>query len=82
MATTIENAASTATDQGKAVFGEMNDRAKGAMEKGARLFEDANAFGKGNIEAMVESSKIAARSSEPTSACFSSVISASIASLA
>lgn len=59
MATTIENVAQTATDKGQAMFAEMNNRSKGAMEKGTKMFEDATAFSKGNIEAIVESSKIA-----------------------
>jgi phasin family protein len=66
--TTVETAANagadTATQAGEALFGEMNARAKGAMEKGAKMIEELNAFGKGNIEAMVESSKIAAKGLE------------------
>lgn len=42
----------------------LNDHAKGAIEKGTQLFEEMNAFGKGNIEALVESSKIAAKGIE------------------
>ena len=41
-----------------------SERAKAQMEKGAKAFEDMNAFGKGNVEAIVESSKIAARGFE------------------
>ncbi|WP_242097128.1 phasin family protein [Sphingomonas sp. CROZ-RG-20F-R02-07] len=51
-------------DKAQAVFGDLNDRAKGAMEKGAKMIEELNAFGKGNVEAIVESSKIAARGFE------------------
>lgn len=58
----------TATDQGqaqaKAMFNDANDRAKSAMEKGSKLIEDMNAFSKGNLEAVVESSKIAAKGAE------------------
>jgi len=48
----------------QAMFADLSTRAKGAMEKSAAAFEDANAFAKGNIEAIVESSKIAARGIE------------------
>lgn len=51
-------------DKTTAMFGGMNDRAKGAMEKGAKLVEDATAFGKDNVEAIVESSRIAAKGFE------------------
>ncbi|WP_052149223.1 TIGR01841 family phasin [Sphingomonas sp. Ant20] len=48
----------------QAMFADLSTRAKGAMEKSAAAFEDANAFAKGNIEAIVESSKIAAKRAE------------------
>ncbi len=48
----------------KAMFADVGDRAKGAMEKGAKMFEEMNAFSKGNVEAVVESTKIAARGIE------------------
>ena len=67
-ATNFTNAATDATatiqDKTQAAFGDINDRAKGAMEKGTRMIEELNAFGKGNVEAIVESSKIAARGFE------------------
>lgn len=43
---------------------EFTEQAKGAMEKSAKMAEDFVAFGKGNIEAIVESSKIAAKNVE------------------
>ncbi len=43
---------------------EFSEQAKGAMEKSAKMVEDITAFGKGNIEALVESSKIAAKNVE------------------
>lgn len=52
------------TDKTHAMFTDMNDRAKGAMEKGTKMVEDMTAFGKDNIEAMVESSKLAAKGME------------------
>ena len=60
----INTTAETMTNKANAMFGEANDRAKGAMEKGQKLFDEMNAFNKGNIEAIVESSKIAARGFE------------------
>ena len=58
----------TATDQAAnkmgAMFASATDRTKGAMEKGQAAVEEMSAFGKGNLEALVESSKIAARGFE------------------
>ena len=54
----------TVTEKTQAMFADLSTRAKGAMEKSAAAFEDANAFAKGNIEAIVESSKIAAKAFE------------------
>lgn len=67
--TTIDTTQTTApaenvADKAKLMFTQANDRAKATMEKGARAFEDVNAFHKGNLEALVESSKIAARGFE------------------
>ncbi|QKR99542.1 hypothetical protein F9288_07710 [Sphingomonas sp. CL5.1] len=60
MADTFKNV----TEKTQAYFADANERAKGALEKGVKVFEDANAFHKGNIEALVESSKIAAKGAE------------------
>lgn len=54
----------TAAAQGQAMFADMNTRAKGAMEKGQQMIEEMNSFGKHNVEALVESSKIAAKGME------------------
>lgn len=64
MATTIENIAQTATEKtpsekNGAHFADLNDRAKDAMEKSTKLFAELNGFAKGNVEALVESSKLA-----------------------
>ena len=40
-------------------MGEMGERAQNAMNKGAALFADWNSFGRGNVEALVESGKVA-----------------------
>jgi phasin family protein len=52
------------TDKTKTMFAEANERAKAQMEKGTKAFEDMNTFGKGNVEAIVESSQIAAKGLE------------------
>jgi phasin family protein len=57
---TIENV--TATTQ--TAFTDATDHAKGAVDKSQKLLQEASEFGKGNIEALVESSKIAARGLE------------------
>ncbi|MDO7841664.1 phasin family protein [Sphingomonas immobilis] len=62
MATTFNTAA--ATDKAQAFFGEANERAKAAFEKSTKLFEEMNEFSKGNLEAVVESGKIAAKGLE------------------
>ena len=54
--TTIADAA----EKGQAYFAEFNARAKAAMEKGGKAVEEMSAFGKGNVEALVESGKILA----------------------
>jgi len=60
MSDTIKNV----TEKTQAYFAEANERAKGSIEKGVKAFEDANAFHKGNLEAIVESSKIAVKGVE------------------
>lgn len=65
---TMENTIKAATDkvqeQAKALFADVNDRTKTAVEKGTKLVEEFNEFSKGNVEAIVESSKIAAKGIE------------------
>ncbi|NYT42561.1 phasin family protein [Sphingomonas sp. R-74633] len=58
--TTIENAAGKA----QALFADWNDRTKAAVEKSTKLVEEANDFAKGNVEALVESGRIAAKGFE------------------
>jgi phasin family protein len=60
----MDDTMQTATDKTAAMFAGAADRTKGAMEKGQAMVEEMSAFGKGNIEALVESSKIAARGFE------------------
>ncbi len=60
METVIENT----TAKAQAFFADMNDRTKAAVEKSTKLVEDANDFAKGNVEALVESGRIAAKGFE------------------
>lgn len=60
----MEETIQTATDKTKALFAEAGDRTKGAVDKGQQMFAEINSFGKGNVEALVESSRIAARGFE------------------
>ncbi len=53
-----------AADQFQAVMGDVNERAKGAMERSQRFIEEMNDFARGNVEAMVSSTKVAARGVE------------------
>ena len=64
--TTIENmtdtatqTAQTATEKTQAHFADMNARATDAMAKGQKMFAEMNSFTKGNVEALVESGKLA-----------------------
>lgn len=60
MATNFENN----TAKAQALFADWNDRTKAAVEKSTKLVEDANEFAKGNLEAVVESGRIAAKGFE------------------
>jgi phasin family protein len=60
MATQFENN----TGKAQALFADLNDRTKTAVEKSTKLVEEANEFAKGNVEALVESSRIAAKGLE------------------
>ncbi len=51
----------------KNLLNDFNDRAKSAMEKSAEAVEELNEFAKGNVEALVESSKITAKGLEALS---------------
>jgi phasin family protein len=61
---TMEATIKNATEKAQTLFAEANERAKAAVEKGTKLFEEANEFSKGNVEAIVESGKIAAKGIE------------------
>ncbi len=54
----------TTTAKAKDMIAQANDRAKTAVDKGQKMLGEMNDFSKGNIEAIVESSKIAAKGIE------------------
>lgn len=65
-----EKAAATAhiaAEQIKSVFGDVNARAKTAMEKNAKIVEELAELTRGNVEAIVASSKLAAKGVETMS---------------
>ena len=67
MTTQTRKAAETgfaAAEQIKTVVSEANDRAKTAMEKSAKVIEELAELGRGNVEAFVASSKLAAKGVE------------------
>jgi phasin family protein len=51
-------------DKTQTMFAELNDRAKAQVEKNNRMVAEATEFAKGNVEALVESGKIAAKGLE------------------
>ncbi len=56
-----------AADALKNVFGDVNERAKAAAERSARLVEEMTDLTRGNVEAFVASSKVAAKAVETLS---------------
>ncbi|HVJ00381.1 MAG TPA: TIGR01841 family phasin [Sphingomonas sp.] len=60
----MEDTVKKTAAQAQTLFADFNDRAKAAFEKNAKLFDEINDFAKGNVEAVVESSKIAAKGFE------------------
>lgn len=55
----VETMIEANTQKAQAMFADFNDRTKAAVEKSTKLIEEANDFAKGNVEALVESGKIA-----------------------
>ena len=53
-----------ASEQLKNVFGDVNERAKAAAERSAKIVEELADLTRGNVEAMVASSKVAAKGFE------------------
>jgi phasin family protein len=64
MQDTIKKTTAETTERAKAIFGDLNARTQDAVAKSTKAFEEINEFTKGNIEALVASSKIAAKGAE------------------
>lgn len=60
----VKKAATEATNQAQAVFADINERTKAAVEKSQKLAEEFADFQKGNVEALVTSAKVAAKGLE------------------
>ena len=56
-----------AAEQIKTVFGDVNERAKAAVERSAKIVEELADLTRGNVEAIVASSKVAAKGVEALS---------------
>ena len=52
------------TQKAQAMFSDLTARSQGAVEKSQKMFGEIAEFNKGNVEAFVESSRIAARGFE------------------
>ena len=61
---TMKNEAKQAADRFQAVFGDVNERARTAIERNTRFAEEVTELTKGNVEALVASTKIAAKGVE------------------
>ncbi len=61
---TITSNVEAAQTKGAQIFADMNDRAKNMMERAPKLAQDMAELNKGNIEALVESGRIAAKGME------------------
>lgn len=59
-----KNFTSDASEKMQALFGDASARAKASYEKGVKMTEEFTEFQKGNVEAMVESGKLAAKAAE------------------
>ncbi len=66
MATTTETPAGSgfAADRFQTAFGDVNERAKAALEKSSKVLEELTELTKGNVEAVVASSRVAAKGVE------------------
>ena len=60
----MKNETSKIADRAQAVFGDVNARAKTAIERNNRIAEEMTDLGKGNVEAMAASTKVAAKGVE------------------
>lgn len=61
---TTKKLVADAKTQIESAYGEFNEKSKAAVEKSTKLFEEVSDMAKGNVEALVESSKIASKAME------------------
>ncbi|WOK37825.1 phasin family protein [Sphingomonas sp. C3-2] len=64
MTDTVKESVKETTAAASTMFNEFNERAKAAVEKSQKLAEELVEFHKGNVEAIVSSGKLAAKSFE------------------
>jgi phasin family protein len=62
--TTAQTFAHDAQARATEFFGDVNARTKAVVERSTKLVEELNEFNKGNIEAIVESGRVAAKAAE------------------
>ena len=60
----MKNEANKIADSVQAVFGEANERARAQIERNTRFAEELTELGRGNVEALVASTKLAAKGVE------------------
>ncbi|HEX2762441.1 MAG TPA: phasin family protein [Allosphingosinicella sp.] len=60
----MKKEANQAADRLQAMFGDVNERARTQIERSSRLTEELTELSKGHVEAMVQSTKIAAKGLE------------------
>jgi phasin family protein len=60
----MKNEANKIADRVQAAFGEVNDRARTAIDRNTRIAEELTELGRGNVEAIVASTRIAAKGLE------------------
>jgi len=66
-ATAATDTAKPAAEKAQAMFNDVNERAKTAFEKSAKIGEEFTDFAKGNVEALVASGRVAAKGAETLS---------------
>lgn len=64
MATNFTESVTPGAAKAQALFGDLNARAKAAVEKSAKFGEELTDLAKGNVEALMASSKAAAKGAE------------------
>jgi phasin family protein len=60
----MKNETNKVAERVQAAFGDVNERAKTAIERNTRFAEELTELGRGNVEALVASTKVAARGLE------------------